>query len=59
LTNISIARLTLLTLLGGIPGAVSDSFLGAGLVSLANTGRHGAMLLVPVVVLYLVNAQVS
>ena len=59
LTNISIARLTLLTLLGGIPGAVSDSFLGAGLVSLGNTGLYGAMVMVPVVVLYLVNAQVS
>ena len=59
MTNISIARLTLLTLLGGIPGAVSDSFLGAGLVSLGNTGLYGAMVMVPVVVLYLVNAQVS
>lgn len=59
LTNISTTRLALLTLLGGIPGAISYSFLGAGLVSLGNTDLYGALVMVPVVLLYLVNALVT
>lgn len=55
LTNISTGRLGLLTLIGGIPGAVSYSFLGAGLVSLGDTDLYGAMVMIPVVILYLVN----
>lgn len=55
LTNISIGRLALLTLIGAIPGALSYSFLGAGLVSLGNTDLYGLMVMIPVVVLYLVN----
>ena len=56
LTNISTGRLALLTLVGAIPGAMSYSFLGAGLVSLGNTDLYGLMVMIPVVVLYLVNA---
>lgn len=59
LTNIGVGRLALLTLVGAIPGAMSYSFLGAGLVSLGNTDLYGAMVMTPVVVLYLVNGVVN
>jgi uncharacterized membrane protein YdjX (TVP38/TMEM64 family) len=59
LTNISIGRLALLTLIGAIPGALSFSFLGAGLVSLGDTDLYGLMVLIPVAVLYLVNGVVN
>ena len=59
LTNISTGRLALLTLVGAIPGAMSYSFLGAGLVSLGNTDLYGAMVMILVIVLYIVNGVVN
>ena len=55
MTNISMGRMTLLTLVGAIPGALSYSFIGAGLVNLEDANLYGLFLLIPVILLYGVN----
>jgi len=47
MTNLSLLRLITLTFLGAIPGVVSYSFLGAGLMSLENTQSFVLYLSVP------------
>ena len=47
MTNIKLPRLLLLTLFGAMPGVISYSFLGAGMVSLDDAGTYGFYLLVP------------
>jgi len=47
MTNLSLLRLITLTFLGAIPGVVSYSFLGAGLMSLENTQSFILYLSVP------------
>lgn len=55
LTNLRLARLLALTLVGGLPGVVSYSFLGAGLMRLDDAGTYGVLLMVPLVLLVLVS----
>lgn len=55
LTNLRLYRLLVLTLVGGLPGVVSYSFLGAGLVRLDDASTYGLFLLVPLVLLVLVS----
>lgn len=55
MTNIKLHRLLLLTLLGALPGVISYSFLGAGMVSLDDAETYGIYLLVPLVLLMLVS----
>jgi uncharacterized membrane protein YdjX (TVP38/TMEM64 family) len=54
MTNIKLPRLLLLTLFGAMPGVISYSFLGAGIVSLDDAGTYGIYLLVSLVLLTLV-----
>lgn len=56
MTTMRLDRLLLLTLVGGFPGVVSYSFLGAGLVSLDDAGTFAIYLLVPLFLLVAVTA---
>ena len=51
MTNLSLLRLITLTFIGAIPGVVSYSFLGAGLMSLENTQSFVFYLSVPLFIL--------
>ncbi|MFT5320348.1 MAG: putative membrane protein YdjX (TVP38/TMEM64 family) [Pseudohongiellaceae bacterium] len=55
MTNIKLDRLLLLTLFGAMPGVISYSFLGAGMVSLDDAGTYGIYLLVPLALLVAVS----
>ena len=55
LVNERLPRLLILTLVGGLPGVVSYSFLGAGLVRLDDASTYGVFLMVPLVLLILVS----
>ena len=58
MTNLSLIRLLGLTLLGAVPGVVSYSFLGAGLVSLESTQSFVVLISVPLLMLVLVSAVI-
>lgn len=58
LTTISLPRLMAMTLVGALPGVISYSFLGAGLVSLDDAGTFGLYLLVPLTLLCTVSGVI-
>ena len=59
MTNIKLHRLLLLTLFGAMPGVISYSFLGAGMVSLDDARTYGFYLLVPLVLLAAVSVFIN
>ncbi len=59
MTSIRLDKLLLLTLFGAMPGVISYSFLGAGLVSFDDAGTYGLYLLVPATLLGLVTMFIN
>lgn len=59
LTAIRLNELLLLTFFGAIPGVISYSFIGAGLVSFDDVGTYGTYLLVPAIFLALVTLFIN
>ena len=59
MTNLSLLRLMLLTLVGAVPGVVSYSFLGAGLMSLKSTQTFVLLISVPVIILVVITVLVQ
>ncbi len=59
LTTIRLDKLLLLTLFGAMPGVISYSFLGAGLVSFDDGSTYWLYLLVPVTLLVLVTLLIN
>jgi len=59
MTTIRLDKLLLLTLFGAMPGVISYSFLGAGLVSFDDAGTYGLYLLVPATLLALVTLFIN
>lgn len=58
MSNIPLSRLLALTLVGSLPGVVSYSFLGAGLVNLDDASVYGVYLGVPLFLLVTVTAVI-
>jgi len=58
MTNIPMSRLLVLTLVGGLPGVVSYSFLGAGLVNLENAGLYSIYMGIPLLILVTVTVVI-